>query len=103
MRVTRRALLQRTVPALALLAAARPVLAAAPITIVVPYPPGGASDHVARLIAPGLAKSLGEAVEVVNEPGDSANRGLIEVRGIQLGRPYPGAGHQPARDQRHAV
>ena len=79
MRVTRRALLRQVAPALALLVAVRPVLAAAPITIVVPYPPGGASDHVARLIAPGLAKSLGEAVEVVNEPGDSANRGLIEV------------------------
>ena len=61
MRVTRRALLRQVAPALALLVAVRPVLAAAPITIVVPYPPGGASDHVARLIAPGLAKSLGEA------------------------------------------
>lgn len=79
MRETRRELLRRAVPALALLAGTRPALAAAPIAIVVPYPPGGASDHLARLIAPGLAQTLGEAVEVVNEPGDGANRGIVEV------------------------
>ena len=79
MLATRRELLQRALPALALLACGPRAVAAGPITIVVPYPPGGASDHLARLLAPGLAQALGEAVEVANEPGDSANRGLVEV------------------------
>ena len=34
------------------------------ISIVVPYPPGGVVDPVARLLAPALAKELGQSVTV---------------------------------------
>ena len=37
---------------------------ARPVTIVVPYPPGGLIDIVARFLAPALAKELGQSVLV---------------------------------------
>lgn len=40
-----------------------------PITIVVPYPPGGAADAVARIFAERLTHSLKQPVVVENKPG----------------------------------
>ena len=39
------------------------------IELVVPYPPGGSSDELARAVAPTLEKQLGQSVVVVNKPG----------------------------------
>lgn len=39
------------------------------IELLVPYPPGGSSDALARAIAPTLEKDLGQTVVVVNKPG----------------------------------
>lgn len=39
------------------------------ITLIAPFPPGGANDTVARIIAPKLSERLGQTVIVENLPG----------------------------------
>ena len=46
-----------------------------PIRLVVPYPPGGTTDVLARIISQGLAEKLGVAVVVENKPGGGNNIG----------------------------
>jgi tripartite-type tricarboxylate transporter receptor subunit TctC len=50
------------------------------ITIIVPYPPGGPVDALARLIAQEAAGDLNQPIVVENRPGGS---GII---GVQAGR-----------------
>jgi tripartite-type tricarboxylate transporter receptor subunit TctC len=50
-----------------------------PLRVVVPYPAGGASDFVARLVGERLAKSLGQPVVVENRTGASGALGVGEV------------------------
>lgn len=45
------------------------------LTMIVAFPPGGASDIIARPIAADLGKALGKSVIVVNKPGASGNLG----------------------------
>jgi tripartite-type tricarboxylate transporter receptor subunit TctC len=44
-----------------------------PIRLLVPNPPGGATDTIARVIAPGLGETLGQPVVVENRPGSNGN------------------------------
>lgn len=46
-----------------------------PIRFIVPYPPGGSSDVLARVIAQKLTESLGRQVVVENRPGATGNIG----------------------------
>lgn len=46
---------------------------ARPIRLLVPNPPGGASDTIARIVAPGLATALGQSIVVENRPGSNGN------------------------------
>lgn len=66
-------------PVLAQPAPAPSAFGSRPVRIVVPYPAGGASDFVARLMGERLAKSLGQAVVVDNRTGASGAVGVAEV------------------------
>lgn len=50
-----------------------------PITLVVPFPAGGAADVVSRLLAPRLGARLGQAVVVENRPGATGIIGAQQV------------------------
>src|SRR3954466_11631147 len=106
--------------ALGLLALMAPGLAAAddypnrPITLVVPFPPGGSTTIVARIIADKLAEALGQQIVVDNRGGAG---GTIGTRAVAKSAPdgytlllgytgtlaigptlYPGAGYDPRKD-----
>lgn len=51
----------------------------APITIVVPYSPGGGTDIMARLVGQELGQDLGISVVIENRPGASGNIGTTQV------------------------
>lgn len=59
--------------------AARAQLAPATIRIINPFPPGGPSDAIARLLQPGLRQRQGATVIVENRPGASASIGAALV------------------------
>jgi tripartite-type tricarboxylate transporter receptor subunit TctC len=44
-----------------------------PIRLLVPNPPGGASDTIARIVGPVLGTALGQPVVVENRPGSNGN------------------------------
>ncbi|AIJ49361.1 hypothetical protein O987_26475 [Comamonas testosteroni TK102] len=50
-----------------------------PITIVVPYNAGGASDGQVRMMSEALSRELGQPIVVENKPGASGALGAIQV------------------------
>ena len=66
-----------------------------PVRVVVPFPPGGSVDTVARLVAPRLSESFGQQFVIENRSGASGNIGAEQVaraaadvaRGLVAGLP----------------
>lgn len=46
-----------------------------PVRIIVPYPPGGSSDIIGRIISQPLADALKQSVVIENKPGANGNLG----------------------------
>lgn len=57
-----------------------------PVRLVVPFPPGGTGDAIARAVAKDLAPRLGQPVVIENKPGAST---LLAVRAV-LSAPHDG-------------
>lgn len=52
-----------------------------PVTLVVPFPPGGRTDLTARAVADSMKDELRQPVVIVNKPGASGVLGAKEVAG----------------------
>jgi tripartite-type tricarboxylate transporter receptor subunit TctC len=77
-------MLRRILCALSLLAATGLALAQGafpikPITMIVPFPPGGLADIVGRPVAQAMGANLGQQVVVVNRGGAGGGVGMAEV------------------------
>jgi tripartite-type tricarboxylate transporter receptor subunit TctC len=55
-----------------------------PVTIVSPYPPGGAADLTARPFAPALERALKQPVVVLNKPGAG---GAVGTQAVAVAKP----------------
>ena len=51
-----------------------------PVTIIVPFPPGGSTDMVARIMTPKMSEKLGQPVVVENKPGATGAIGATQVK-----------------------
>lgn len=85
-----------------------------PITLIVPYPPGGGADTLSRAVAIKLGEQLGAHIVIDNRSGGGGNVGIAAVSraapdGYTLGFPanvqmsinpglYPSMGFDPDRD-----
>jgi tripartite-type tricarboxylate transporter receptor subunit TctC len=83
MKFPRRQFLQLAAGAAAMPTVSRSVLAQSypsrPITMVVPFPPGGGTDVIARIVAERIAALLGQSVIVENVTGAGGNIGAGRV------------------------
>lgn len=50
-----------------------------PVTLVVPYPPGGTTDIVARLVAPKIGELIGQTIVIENRAGAGGTIGASYV------------------------
>ena len=79
-------MLRRTLLSLTAASLAAPAIARAqgawpdgPIRVIVPFPPGGMTDIVARIFQPKLAEALGKPVAIENRGGASGSVGASEA------------------------
>ena len=87
-------------------AAVSPVLAQGyptrPITVVVPFPAGGPSDVVARIVAENMSKTLGQQMVIENVGGAGGTIGSAPRRGggarrLYVARRQHGLARRPRR------
>lgn len=76
MKLTRRLVAALGLSLLAPLSLAQSAWPAKPIRLVVPFPPGGGTDFIARIVGERLALATGATVVIDNKPGAGGNIGL---------------------------
>lgn len=54
-----------------------------PITIIVPFPPGGSSDVVMRLVAGKASEALKQPIIIENRPGAAGNVAAVAIKNAQ--------------------
>ena len=69
----RRTLLGLAATALLPLAAWAQAYPSKPITLLVPFPPGGPTDLVARVLAKKMSEQMGQSIVIDNKPGANGN------------------------------
>jgi tripartite-type tricarboxylate transporter receptor subunit TctC len=84
-----------------------------PITLIVPYPPGGGNDVIARLVAGKMSAELGKPIVIENRGGAGSTIGtrdaarsapdgytiLIATSSLAINPSlYPDAGYDPSKD-----
>ncbi|RYI98619.1 MAG: tripartite tricarboxylate transporter substrate binding protein, partial [Acetobacteraceae bacterium] len=84
MPITRRGLAVTTALAIPALAGAPLAMAQGawpnrPLRLVIPFPPGGTTDILARFVAPPLAAALGQSVVIENRSGGAGAVGVVET------------------------
>lgn len=77
--IARRTLLAAAAATLAAPALGQPAWPSGPIRIVAPFPPGGSTDALARLLQPHLSQAFGVPVVVENRAGASGAIGTASV------------------------
>ncbi len=50
-----------------------------PVRLIVPFPPGGSTDTIARILQPKLSETVGKSVVIENRGGASGSVGAIEA------------------------
>lgn len=50
-----------------------------PIRLIVPFPPAGGADNLARIVLPKVAELLGQSIVIDNKPGAGGNLGSEQV------------------------
>jgi tripartite-type tricarboxylate transporter receptor subunit TctC len=79
----KKALLTTLIAAVPMLSTAHAAYPDRPITLIVPFAPGGGTDIVGRLIAERLGRELNQSVIVANKPGAGAALGAGYVANAQ--------------------
>ena len=51
-----------------------------PVTLIVPFPPGGSTDSIARTLGASLQQKLGQSFVVDNKPGATGTIGAAQVK-----------------------
>src|SRR5215510_5285969 len=50
-----------------------------PVNVIVPFPPGGNTDIMARALQNEMSKALKQTIVIINKPGAAGTLGLIEL------------------------
>src|SRR5438874_11668666 len=77
--MTRRLWLAAAVLAGAVSATAAQSFPSRPVTMVVPFPPGGNTDLMARALQTELSKALGQSVIISNKGGAAGTIGILDL------------------------